>query len=196
MTKAFRFTIITMLLGAATLLSACSGKPSTEDAINVITDDLNASHPSDLCWAPASLAGLTFPVNVLMSEQTPRDHGILDGLNRSGLATVQMQVDPNNPSAAVLHIDLTDKGKAAHVWDPKRGFCVGRPRVEDITSMREDPAQKGAYDVYYTWTFDAPSWVEREKFPKLRGMAIPAPGDATITRTSDWSKTDVPWHIL
>lgn len=175
-------------IGLATLLSlsACSSDPTTSDAKAAVEANYQAA-PQVTCWAHKTL---TFPVDVSMHEQTKSDLEILDGLNRSGLATVQMQMDPSNPSATMLHIDLTDKGKLAHVWDPKGGFCVGPHTVKDIVSVVPDPALKGAFDVKYTWTLNAPSWVERDKFSKLTGMATPGTGDAIIT------KTDQGWRVM
>lgn len=199
MIKALRFTLITMALGGVALVSGCSGKPSDSEAKTAIDAVYRDSAlRGDFCWAPASHATLTFPMNVRLSEQDRIGMGILDGLDRSGLVTVQRQVDPQLPLDTVLRIDLTDKGKAAHAWDPMRGFCVGTPTVRDVVVEpawgHGHRAQGGVYGVTYLWTFDTPAWVERDKFIKVPGMASPRVNGMYVTRgTNGWGVIPNPW---
>lgn len=191
--KAFRIIVLSATLGASILLTGCA-RPSEADARSAI----NAAYrevPQAGCWLPAEHATLTFPVHVMLRDQSMNDLAILNGLNRSGLATVATEEDPSRPAdmgTLRLKIDLTDKGRAANVWDPKRGFCVGTPVVKDIVSINSD--DKGfdqyTYDVTYTWSYDTPEWVNRNDFPKLNGMAAPVAAWAPVMK---WSKT---WHVI
>ena len=186
MKTAFQRALVTTVLCATGMLSGCTGTPSVDDATTAINAVYKNGEAN--CWAPESLATLTFPLDVAMKEQSMNDLGILDGLNRSGLIAATMQPNPTDPdtvSESILHIDLTEKGKSAHVWDPKAGFCVGRHTVTHITSITPDPQREGAYDVRYRWTFDAPSWVGRDKFPRLNGMTQPGDGGAVIVKNAN-----------
>lgn len=179
-------------LGAALLVAAalagCSGGPSKGDLKDGLASYYNEK-PQAVCWNVLNSAAVQWPIRIPTNGMNKTQLGILDGLNRSGIATVTsgpVQGASGFPVMAFT-ITLTDKGKAAGAWDPQKGFCVGRKNVDQVTEYTiPGKDSEGMSTVKFTWTIDdTPSWVERDKFPQLDGMTTPVNDEAVMAKTNN-----------
>ncbi|SDG96186.1 hypothetical protein SAMN05216466_106199 [Paraburkholderia phenazinium] len=177
-----------MALSLTVLLAACgNGGPSKGD----LKDGLEAqdkAHPVQACWAVDNNANVSWPLRVPMNGMTQEQLGVIDGINRSGIATVTTgPFNQNGIPMMVMTVDLTDKGKSANAWDPQKGFCVGTRHVKDVNEFTiPGKGDENVTDVKYTWQYDdLPGWVERDKYPRLAGMTAPAADEAVLQKTSD-----------
>lgn len=172
---------------AAAALTACSGGPSKGDLKDGLTDYFKAKHQT-ACWNVQNSANVTWPIRIAMNGMDKTQLGILDGLNRSGIATVTSGVTTGDGLPVMaLTITLTDKGRSAGAWDPQKGFCVGTRQVQDVNEFTvPNKDNEGMTDVKFTWHYDdLPGWVERDKFPKLDGMAAPVNDEALMAKTNN-----------
>lgn len=177
---------VTLLVAAA--LTGCSGGPSKGDLKEGLAAFYQAK-PQAACWNVVNSANVTWPIRVPMNGMDKTQLGILDGVNRSGIATVTSGVTQGDGGLPImaLTVTLTDKGKSAGAWDAQKGFCVGTRQVQDVTEFTvPNKDNEGMTDVKFTWHYDdLPSWVERDKFPKLDGMAAPVNDEAVMAKTNN-----------
>ncbi|MGH8614306.1 MAG: DNA-directed RNA polymerase subunit beta [Gammaproteobacteria bacterium] len=166
------------------LLAACGGGLSEGSLAEQIDEYLIEKNELQ-CWSLERMDG-GFPVSVRFGfgSQAPDKTPILRGLAQGGYIT--FNPDPNPGRAYV--IDLTEKGRDAEVWDPKNGFCVGRPRVHEVIRWTEPADDAGVQmtRITYTWKLaDGPDWVDPKLFPDIEGMSEPVKSMAIAQKTSD-----------
>lgn len=173
---------------AVAALAGCSGGPSKGD----LKDGLSTffkDKPQEACWNVENSQAVQWPIRIPLAGMDKAQLGIVDGVNRSGIATVTSAPVQQGDGQTVLAltITLTDKGKAAKAWDPQKGFCVGTRQVQDVTEFTvPNKDTEGMTDVKFTWRYDdLPSWVERDKFPRLAGMAAPVNDEAMMQKTNN-----------
>jgi hypothetical protein len=176
------------LIAMAAALTGCSGGPSKGD----LKDGLAAyfkEKPQQACWNIENSQAVQWPIRIPIAGMDKTQLGILDGVNRSGIATVTSAPVQEGDGVTVmaLTITLTDKGKDAKAWDPKKGFCVGTREVQDVNEFTvPNKDTEGMTDVKFTWRYDdLPSWVDRDKFPKLPGMTAPVNDEAMMQKTNN-----------
>ncbi|WP_186020532.1 hypothetical protein [Burkholderia gladioli] len=171
-----------------TALSGCSGGPSKGD----LKDGLTAyfkDRPQAACWNVENSQAVQWPIHIPINGMNKEQLGILDGLNRSGIATVTSAPAQVGDGVTVLAltIALTDKGKSMNAWDSQKGFCVGTREVQDVNEFTlPNKDTEGMTDVKFTWQYgDLPGWVERDKFPKLPGMTASVSDEAMMSKTNN-----------
>ena len=179
-------------LSIAAALTACSGGPSKGDLKDGLVQ-FYKDKPQDVCWNIQNSANVHWPIQVPSQGMDKQQLGILDGLNREGIATVQLGlVQQGFMNVSAFTINLTDKGRSAGAWDPQKGFCVGTKNVDEVTEFTiPNKDTDGASDVKFTWKFDnVPSWVERDKFPKLAGMTASVADETLMQKTNNGWRAD------
>jgi len=176
------------LIAIAAALAGCSGGPSKDD----LKDGLEAyfkQKPQQACWNVQNSQAVQWPIRIPIAGMDKTQLGILDGVNRSGVATVTSAPVQEGDGVTVmaLTITLTDKGKSEKAWDPQKGFCVGTRQVQDVNEFTlPNKDTDGMTDVKFTWHYDdLPGWVERDKFPKLPGMVAPVNDEAMMQKTNN-----------
>lgn len=175
------------LVVVAATLAGCSGGPSKGDLKDGLAQFFK-DKPQAVCWNVANSAAVQWPIRIPSGGMTKEQVGILDGLNREGIATVQLGlVQQGFANVSAFTINLTDKGRSAGAWDPQKGFCVGTKTVDEVTEFTvPNKDNEGMSDVKFTWKIDdVPSWVERDKFPKLPGMTVFVNDEAVMAKTNN-----------
>ncbi len=175
------------LIVVAAALAGCSGGPSKGDLKDGLAQYFK-DKPLAVCWNVENSAAVQWPIRIPTQGMTKEQLGILDGLNREGIATVQAGlVQQGFMNVSVLTINLTDKGRSANAWDSQKGFCVGTKAVDKVAEFTvPNKDNEGMSDVRFTWKIDdVPSWVERDKFPKLPGMSASVSDEAVMAKTND-----------
>lgn len=176
---------VTLLVAAA--LTGCSGGPSKGD----LKDGLETyfkDKPQAVCWNVENSQAVQWPIRIPSQGMSKEQLGILDGLNREGIATVIEVIVPQGfMNVPAFTINLTDKGRSAGAWDPQKGFCVGTKAVDQVTEFTiPNKESDGTSDVKFTWKLDdVPSWVDRDKFPKLAGMTSSVTDEALMVKTNN-----------
>ncbi|WP_321951593.1 hypothetical protein [Burkholderia cenocepacia] len=174
------------LVVVAAALAGCSGGPSKGD----LKDGLAAyfkDKPQDVCWNVQNSAAVQWPIQIPSEGMDKQQLGILDGLNREGVATVRLGLVQQ---VSAFTIELTDKGRSAGAWDAQKGFCVGRKTVDEVNEFTiPGKDSEGTSNVKFTWKIDdVPAWVERDKFPMLPGMTASVSSEAIMAKTNNgWS---------
>ncbi|MEB5487985.1 hypothetical protein QMA69_26525 [Burkholderia pseudomallei] len=179
--------VLGALVVVAAALAGCSGGPSKGDLKDGLAQYFK-DKPQAVCWNVENSAAVQWPLRVPMQGMTKDQLGVLDGLNREGIATVQEGLAQQGfTNVTVLTINLTDKGKSANAWDPQKGFCVGTKAVDQVTEFTiPNKDSEGTSEVKFTWKLDdVPSWVERDKFPKLPGMTASVNDEAVMAKTNN-----------
>lgn len=180
------FALGALIVVAATLVG-CSGGPSKGDLKDGLAQYFK-DKPQAVCWNVQNSAAVQWPIRIPSEGMTKEQVGILDGLNREGIATVQLGlVQQGFANVSAFTINLTDKGRSAGAWDPQKGFCVGTKTVDEVTEFTvPNKDNEGMSDVKFTWKIDdVPSWVERDKFPKLPGMTVFVNDEAVMAKTNN-----------
>jgi hypothetical protein len=159
-----------------------TSKGDLEDAINASLAKLPAH-----CYSFRSMAGVTFPLEI---ETVGSVNPILAGLQSSGFITLQ-------PGTAMfgrtLTLDLTAQSKAAQVWNPQTGFCLGRPQVKEVLSFTEPKLERGVERmvVRYSWDLQSrPQWLDPAHFSQIDGVSTPVETSQVLT------KTNAGWTVL
>ncbi|MCY0387919.1 hypothetical protein OVY01_11865 [Robbsia sp. Bb-Pol-6] len=176
---------------AASMLAACGDGLSKSK----LKDSLVAAqkaHPEEACLSLQTTGPVSFPIQVPMNAGAGLNKtqlGVIDGLNRSGLVTAKMGPLTSGgftlPGFA-LTIDLTAEGRSKHVYDEKKGFCVGSRTIVDVTNYVEPAKGENTTEVNYTWQWDdLPSYVDRSKFPTLPGMTKPMDDKVVAQKTAN-----------
>ena len=180
------FALGALIVVAATLVG-CSGGPSKGDLKDGLAQYFK-DKPQAVCWNVQNSAAVQWPIRIPSEGMTKEQVGILDGLNREGIATVQLGLGQQGfANVSAFTINLTDKGRSAGAWDPQKGFCVGTKTVDEVTEFTvPNKDNEGMSDVKFTWKIDdVPSWVERDKFPKLPGMTVFVNDEAVMAKTNN-----------
>lgn len=178
-------TIAALLASVA--LAGCSGGPSKGDLKDGLAQFFK-DKPQPVCWSVQNGAAVQWPIRVPTQGMTEDQLGILDGVNREGIATVEKGMAQQGfMNVAVFTITLTDKGKSANAWDPAKGFCVGTKTVDEVVEFTvPSKDSEGTSDVKFSWKIaDVPSWVDRDKFPKLPGMMASVNDEAMMAKTNN-----------
>ncbi|MCS6478660.1 hypothetical protein NX869_20655 [Burkholderia thailandensis] len=179
--------VLGALVVVAAALAGCSSGPSKGDLKDGLVQHFK-DKPQAFCWNVENSAAVQWPIRIPTQGMTKEQLGILDGLNREGIASVKAElVQQSFMNVSVLTINLTDKGKSANAWDPQKGFCVGTKAVDEVTEFTVPTKDnEGMSDVKFTWKIDdVPSWVERDKFPKLPGMTASVNDEAVMAKTNN-----------
>ncbi|WP_155288294.1 hypothetical protein [Ralstonia solanacearum] len=182
-----RILMLETLVAAAAVLAGCSSGPSKGDLKDGLAQFFK-DKPQTVCWNIENSAAVQWPIQIPSEGMTKEQVGILDGLNREGIATVQLGlVQQGFMNVSAFTINLTDKGRSAGAWDPQKGFCVGTKTVDEVTEFTvPNKDNDGMSDVKFTWKIDdVPSWVERDKFPKLPGMTASVNDEAMMAKTNN-----------
>lgn len=179
-------TALGALVIVAAALAGCSGGPSKGDLKDGLAQYFKDK--PDVCWNVENSAAVQWPIRIPMDGMSKEQMGILDGVNREGIATVTTGPVPEGfTTVFAFTINLTDKGRSAGAWDAQKGFCVGKKTVDEVNEFTipgKDSA--GTSDVKFSWKIDdLPSWVERDKFPKLPGMNAPVNDEAVLAKTNN-----------
>ncbi|WP_334032881.1 hypothetical protein [Burkholderia gladioli] len=179
--------VLGALVAAAAVLAGCSDGPSKGDLKDGLVQYFK-DKPQAVCWNVENSAAAQWPIRVPSEGMTKEQVGLLDGLNREGIATVQLGlVQQGFTNVSAFTINLTEKGRSAGAWDPQKGFCVGTKTVDQVTEFTVPTKDNdGASEVKFTWKLDdLPAWVERDKFPKLPGMAASVNDEALMQKTNN-----------
>lgn len=174
---------------AALFVVACSDGPSKSNLKDGLEQHFR-EHRVEACWNIENGANVSWPIRIENAGMDSRQLAILDGLRRSGIVKIgsePMTAGGFNLPGTVFIIDMTQKDKDAKAWDTKTGFCVGHAEVKDVTEFTE-PGKNGdnISDVIFTWQYeDVPSWVDRDSFPKLAGIAQPVSDEALLKKTNN-----------
>lgn len=180
-----------LLLVLCTLL-LCACQRLTE---RQVANAIDASFDAGLCWKLEDMQGVRFPLRTRYDPANRQGLAILEGLSRQGLIRVQFGEVSASPYGffpqKVVAIALTPAGEQARVWDPMRGFCVGRKRVMQVIRFSEPTGQPGFQitQAEFTWAVqDVPAWLDRSAFADLPGMLQPKTDTIFLRKMSDgWS---------
>ncbi len=172
--------------GAAQLIGGISKSALTEGLNKKFEEKKGA------CWSITQPEKATFPLRVNDIMGGMSKDPVLQGLQKSGLITLEQG---GRYLGAASIITLTPEGQAANIWDPQRGFCVGVPRVHEITNFTEPNANAPIPQILvsYTWKLEnQPSWVQADKFASVPGMKEPVEAKAAMQKTdSGWQVADL-----
>ncbi|WP_428515255.1 hypothetical protein [Roseovarius sp.] len=172
-----------LALTSAALLSACGPEGEFEDAINAELQD------REMCWNISSSKPVTFPIKVKRSFGSSQDlHPILAGLQAQGLVELEVL---DTKFIRSDKIDLTSEGERHDIWTDGEGFCLGAPEVVEIVrfTYADNGQNENAASVEFTYQYEeVPSWLDRDAFAGIPGMADPEEGYAEVQKSSDG------WH--
>jgi len=179
---------ILLIAGTAIALAGCGDKEDFEKAINATISQ------SKVCFSLQNndiVFNKGFPIRVNRGYRTAgysSSDEILKGLANQGLLNVSQQ---SNGFSSVDVLEVTEKGQNVEFWDRKSGACVGHRVVAEVKSWTEPSDGAGAKmtQVTYTWKLDGvPSWVDKNTFSGVKGMAEPAETKIVLVKTNTgWS---------
>jgi hypothetical protein len=168
---------IALLIGGLALFGSGPSKRTFARLIDADFED------AQVCWPASGAERLQFPIDV--DQYSLRSEPVLQGLLRGGYLSAAKSV---RNLRLFQTLSLSQKGEAAKIWDPAKGFCVGRPEVDEVVRWTE-PASNGqaiATNVTYTWKLgDRPSWVDPKEFPGVEGMNRSVQAQVMAQKTSD-----------
>lgn len=167
-------------------LTACGGDMSKGAFEKLINASLEDRGP--FCWALEDMPkDLPVRVNIPFGGKSEvEDSPIISGLVEGGYLEVETEYKNfgirSMPRADVF--TLTDKGRAAGVWDQQSGFCLGRRVVHEILHWTEPV--NGMTEVTYTWVLGKrPRWASEELFGEVEGISEPVKATKYFRKTSD-----------
>ncbi|KHT13360.1 hypothetical protein [Pectobacterium carotovorum] len=174
----------------ALALVGCGEKGDFEKAINAKISK------SKVCYSLQDndiVFNKGFPVKVnrgYRSAGYSASDEILNGLVEQGMLNVSQQA---NGFGSVDVLEVTDKGQEVEFWDREQGACVGYRVVAEITNWTEPSEGNGVKmaQVTYTWKLDGvPSWVDKNAFSGVKGMAEPEEAKIVLVKTNNGWKAN------
>ncbi|EDP1235726.1 DNA-directed RNA polymerase subunit beta [Salmonella enterica subsp. enterica serovar Reading] len=176
---------ILLVAGLTVLVSGCGEKGDFEKAINAKISQ------SKLCYSLQDndiVFNKGFPIKVnrgYRSTAYSASNEILKGLANQGLLDVSQQ---RNGFSSVDVLEVTDKGQEVEFWDRIDGACVGHRAVAEVKSWTEPSEGNGVKmtQVTYTWKLDGvPSWVDKNAFSGVKGMAEPEEAKIVLVKANN-----------
>ncbi|HDR9169518.1 TPA: hypothetical protein QDB40_003515 [Burkholderia vietnamiensis] len=166
------------LIAVTAALAACSSKPSDGDYTKAVKAGLERQ---TLCWAIKGTSTGAFPAQVpasLFQRDNPAQAAAVHG----GLVTMVAHGD------GTFSPILTEKGQAAHAWDPSTGICIGHKELAGDVKILPGGDRGDGTDlktVHYSWKLaDVPQWVKDNPAAGngLEGLGNPVPTDSLVAR--------------
>jgi hypothetical protein len=171
------------------------GSDLSKRSLAATIDESLATKDAKVCWDVSGRSPLTFPVRLSNVLGEVSQNPIAIGLHKGGYITLTPE-RPRPGASLTDHfgqahqfvLDITPKGKDELVWDPSRGFCVGRRGVHSVERWTEPTSTQGVQTIRidYKWKVVArPSWANDQLFSDVPGVAEPVEAIAMAQKTSD-----------
>lgn len=114
---------------------------------------------------------------------------LLKGMFQQGLVSLtEREVKSGWSSKRVDIVELTEAGSKTDFWsNDATEICLGKPKFGEIQRFTYDQNgnNENAATVEFTWSFETPSWVEKEAFSSIPGIRDPSTASIFAVKASD-----------
>ncbi len=114
---------------------------------------------------------------------------LLEGMFKQGLVSqAELEVKSGWSSRRVDAVELTEKGSKIDFWSEDASeICLGKPVFGEIQRFTYDQNgnNENAATVDFSWTFETPSWIEKNAFEDIPGVQNPSTASIFVVKSSD-----------